>query len=93
MALALRLSGHWNEALTFTSLSRQQLATSGARLELTLHHGNHGDAVAKVTVGPDNDVCAGAEELKHWTDMLSSKPAVAKWHELRPLSSTASTSS
>jgi len=72
----------WNEALTFTSLSRQQLEAS-ARLELVLHHGNHGDAVGKVTVGPDNDV--GKEELRHWTDMLNGRPAVAKWHELQPV--------
>ena len=72
----------WNEALTFTSLSRQQLETA-ARLELSLHHGNHGDAVAKVTVGPDNDI--GEEELRHWMDMLNGRPAVAKWHELKPV--------
>ena len=81
---------HGNEALTFTSLSRQQLAAPGAGLELTLHHGNHGDAVAKVTLGSDNDA-VGAEEMKHWTDMLNGRPAVAKWHELRPLT-TANTS-
>ena len=75
----------WNEALTFTSLSRQQLETS-AKLELLLHHGNHGDAVGKVTVGPGNDV--GEEEFSHWTDMLNARPAVAKWHELKPVTVT-----
>ena len=72
----------WNEAMTFTSLSRQQLQTC-ARLELSLHHGNHGDAVGTVTVGPVDDV--GEEELRHWTDMLNARPAVAKWHQLKPL--------
>jgi len=72
----------WNEALTFISLSRQQMETS-TKLELSLHHGNHGDVVGKLTVGPGNDV--GEEELKHWTDMLNGRPAVAKWHELKPI--------
>jgi len=75
----------WNEALTFTSLSRQQLETS-AKLELSVHHGNHGDAVGKVTVGPDNDIAE--QELRHWMDMLNGRPAVAKWHELKPLTMT-----
>jgi len=75
----------WNEALTFTSLSRQQLETC-VRLELVLHHGNYGDEVGKVTVGPDNDV--GGVELRHWTDMLNGGPAVAKWHELQPVTVT-----
>jgi len=79
-------SAVWNEALTFTSLPRQQMdaAAGGARLELTLHHGHHGDALGKVTVGGD----AGAEERQHWTDMLNGRPAVAKWHELKPASDT-----
>jgi len=59
---------------------------ASVRLELTLHHGNHGDAVGKVTVGGDNDI--GVEELRHWTDMLNGRPAVAKWHELKPLTMT-----
>ena len=79
-----RLTAVWNEALTFTALPRQ-LVEASVRLELTLHHGNHGDAVGKVTVGRDNDV--GAEELHHWTDMLDGRPAVARWHELRPVTS------
>jgi len=77
-----RLSAIWNEALTFTSLSRQQLETS-TRLEISVHHGSHGDEVGKVTVGNDNDV--DGDELRHWTDMLNGRPAVAKWHELKPL--------
>ena len=79
------MNAFWNEALTFTSLSRQQLGTC-ARLELVVHHGNHGDAVGKVTVGPDNDI--GDEELRHWTDMLNGKPAVAKWHQLQSVAMT-----
>ena len=79
----------WNEALVFTSLSRQQLQTC-TRLELVLHQGHHGDAVGKVTVGCDKDI--GEEEIRHWTDMLSGRPAVAKWHQLNPLTVTASSS-
>ena len=77
---SVTLTAVWNEALTFTSLSRQQMEAA-VRLELALNHGNH-DAVGKVTVGSGNDV--GAEERRHWTDMLNGRPAVAKWHELRP---------
>jgi len=84
-SLTTAMSAVWNEALSFSSLSRQQLETS-ARIQLTMHHGNHGNAVGQVTVGPDNDV--GDQELRHWSDMLSGRSTGAKWHQLKPVDVT-----
>jgi hypothetical protein len=71
----------WNEALVFTSITRDQLLTC-AQLELIVCGGNAEEPIGKMTIGANS--VTGGPKHSHWLEMLNGRPAIAKWHELGP---------
>lgn len=68
----------WNEALVF-NLGREFI--KNICVEFTLLHDNklgNDEILAHVHLGPN---CTG-DEHAHWTDMISTKCALARWHSL-----------
>uniref|UniRef100_A0A1I8IRK6 C2 domain-containing protein n=1 Tax=Macrostomum lignano TaxID=282301 RepID=A0A1I8IRK6_9PLAT len=71
----------WEEALTFTGISEEDLA--GGYLELVVCHDGvlTSTEVSRVYLGPDTS----GEEYQHWWNMVKSKGAAAQWHKLHPV--------
>ena len=73
------LNPTWNEALVY-NLGKEDI--HNISLEFEVINDNllgDGESIGKVTVGKNSR----GDELVHWTDVLHSKNALARWHHLK----------